>query len=474
MSDDAPDIEKLRKLYYKKLLGTATLDELWRQVKKKKLGFKLREVKAFLKRQRGATLAKEFKRPKKFSSIISKGTGMNWQADLMFIRREKGKVKANKFSQPLLNIVDVHSRFAWSVVIKDKKKDTVAKAFEAIVDKFGAPKHLNTDEGKEFLNSEFKAVLQQHNIKHWVSEYVKDAKGKKLSEQFAKNAIVERFNRTLRGKMKRFKKNFPSEKVIDSIDRLMEIYNNRVHRTTGRAPRKIWEGKKRSKQKIDTITYGFQVGDQVRVLKKSDYFAKGTYEFDEGLYNIYKIKKRKHYVRDPKGKKVKGSFMGYMLQKVEGDETAPDFDAKKAKKADKKEAKKDKESKMIKTMNKEGISDTEILTTKKKRVRKGRELVGKQVQVAFAFDDPMTKDVAGMAASLPPNFDPEYYKGIIISFNATTGRHMIRYEYDGKVMSINVDRKQDGDYIADKYLRPKNWRDEPAFNMTPYQSAATG
>eukprot|EP01048_Picozoa_sp_COSAG05_P002710 COSAG05_NODE_116_length_17986_cov_348.987534_9_plen_282_part_00 len=121
MSDNAPDIEKLRKLYYKKLLGTATLDELWRQVKKKKLGFKLREVKAFLKRQRGATLAKEFKRPKKFSSIVSKGTGKNWQADLMFIRREKGKVKANKFSQPLLNIVDVHSRFAWSVVIKDKQ-----------------------------------------------------------------------------------------------------------------------------------------------------------------------------------------------------------------------------------------------------------------------------------------------------------------------------------------------------------------
>ena len=50
MSDNTPDIEKLRKLYYKKLLGTATLDELWQQVKKKKLGFKLKEVKAFLKR----------------------------------------------------------------------------------------------------------------------------------------------------------------------------------------------------------------------------------------------------------------------------------------------------------------------------------------------------------------------------------------------------------------------------------------
>ena len=43
MSDNAPDIEKLRKLYYEKLLGTATLDELWRQVKKKKLGKAERE-----------------------------------------------------------------------------------------------------------------------------------------------------------------------------------------------------------------------------------------------------------------------------------------------------------------------------------------------------------------------------------------------------------------------------------------------
>ena len=123
---------------------------------------------------------------------------------------------------------------------------------------------------------------------------------------------------------------------------------------------------------------------------------------------------------------------------------------------------------MIKTMNKEGITDTEIITTKKKRVRKGRELVGKKVEVAFAFDDPMTKDVAGMTASLPPNFDPEYYEGIIISYNQSTGRHMIKYSYDGKVMPINLDRKQDGDYVAEKYLRPKGWRDEPTFNMTPY------
>ena len=461
-------MEKLRDLYYNKLLGTASFGELYERAKKKKLNVTQKQVKDFLKRQRSATLAKEFKRPKKFSSIVSKGTGKNWQADLMFIRRESGKVKANKFSQPLLNIVDVHSRFAWSIWIKDKKKDTVAKAFESVINKFGAPKHLNTDEGKEFLNSEFKAVLQRHNIKHWVSEYVKDAKGKKLSEEFAKNAIVERFNRTLRGKIRKFKLANKTGKVRDNLDRLLQNYNRKKHRTTGQAPLKIWEGKKRSKQKIETITYGFQAGDQVRVLKKREYFEKGTYQYDEGLYTIYKIKKRKHYVRDPKGKKVKGSFMGYMLQKVEGDETAPDFDAKKAKKADKKEAKKDKESKMIKTMNKEGIADTEIITTKKKRVRKGRELVGKKVEVAFAFDDPMTKDVAGMAASLPPNFDPEYYEGIIISYNQSTGRHMIRYSYDGKVMSINLDRKQDGDYVAEKYLRPKGWRDEAAFNTTPY------
>ena len=48
------------------------------------------------------------------------------------------------------------------------------------------PQRLQTDKGKEFLNSDFQALMKRHGIQHVASE----------SEQ--KAAVVERFNRTIK------------------------------------------------------------------------------------------------------------------------------------------------------------------------------------------------------------------------------------------------------------------------------------
>ncbi len=49
-------------------------------------------------------------------------------------------------------------------------------------------KSLNSDNGKEFKNETFEKLLKKNGINHYLSN----------KEDFAKNAIVERFNRTLR------------------------------------------------------------------------------------------------------------------------------------------------------------------------------------------------------------------------------------------------------------------------------------
>ena len=80
-----PKQDTLRELYYDKSAGLASFDKLWRKVKKTGLDFTQKEVKAFLGRQKAAQVTKEFKKPKKFTTIRAPEPGTNLQMDLMFV-----------------------------------------------------------------------------------------------------------------------------------------------------------------------------------------------------------------------------------------------------------------------------------------------------------------------------------------------------------------------------------------------------
>ena len=76
-----------------------------------------------------------------------------------------------------------------------KNGPAVAEAFKRIIptvirNNHSAPNLLHTDNGLEFLNKEFKAVLNNYGIKQY------------HTENCEKSAIVERFKRTLNNKMK--------------------------------------------------------------------------------------------------------------------------------------------------------------------------------------------------------------------------------------------------------------------------------
>jgi excinuclease UvrABC nuclease subunit len=106
-------------------------------------------------------------------------------------------------------------------------------------------------------------------------------------------------------------------------------------------------------------------------------FEKGTYGWRPGIYTIYKIKgnyPRAHYVKDSDGKKLKQHYMGYQLQKVEGDEVSPDYDAAAVAKANTASKARSKASKTIRKLNKEGIDPEAKVKKKKLRKRKGNSV----------------------------------------------------------------------------------------------------
>ena len=59
----------------------------------------------------------------------------------------------------LLMVIDVLSKYAWVVPVKNKTGTAVTQAFEQMLQHGGRPQRLETDLGKEFYNPPFRWML---------------------------------------------------------------------------------------------------------------------------------------------------------------------------------------------------------------------------------------------------------------------------------------------------------------------------
>ena len=65
--------------------------------------------------------------------------------------------KFNKRFTFLLSVIDIFSKYAWVIPLKDKKGITITNAFQKILDGSNRkPKKIWVDKGSEFYNSSFK------------------------------------------------------------------------------------------------------------------------------------------------------------------------------------------------------------------------------------------------------------------------------------------------------------------------------
>ena len=109
--------------------------------------------------------------------------------------------KFNKEFRFLLCVVDIFSKCAWVVPLKDKKGISIVNAFQKILkesnrreaeDKGRKPNKIWVDKGSEFYNNYFKKWLQDNDI----VMYSTNNKGKSV--------IAERFIRTLKNKVYKY------------------------------------------------------------------------------------------------------------------------------------------------------------------------------------------------------------------------------------------------------------------------------
>ena len=72
--------------------------------------------------------------------------------------------KYNKEIKYLLSAVDLFSKYAWVISLKDKKGTNIVNAFQKIISKGRKRNKIWANQGSEFYNQSFKNFLKINNI----------------------------------------------------------------------------------------------------------------------------------------------------------------------------------------------------------------------------------------------------------------------------------------------------------------------
>ena len=268
-------------------------------------------VKDWLSGQDAYTLHKpvRYKFPRR--KVIVGGMGHQWQADLV----DTGSIsRYNKGVKYLLTCIDVFSKKAWVVPLKDKAGSTLVAAFETLTDPL--PSRLQTDKGTEFTNRKFQSWLKQNGVDFFTTE-----------NEDIKASIVERFNRTLKSKLWRYFTKHDTLHFLDILQDMVSVYNCTPHRSIGMAPLDVnnktaglvWY-RLYADSLADYKIPELQVGDSVRISKARRAFKKGYLpQWSEEIFTISKRQRTQpmtFMLKDWAGEELKGSFYAQELQKV--------------------------------------------------------------------------------------------------------------------------------------------------------------
>ena len=312
-ADSKPDVEKtLKDLYYnvKHPAGYSNEAMLYRYVKDK--GISRGDIKKFLRNQRTYTLHRQKRRPVLRNRIVVKGIDEQWELDLADLPE---LAKDNDGYRYLFCAIDVFSKYAWVIPLKRKNDDALIEGFKTLFAMTERrPEKIRVDKGGEFVNKKVKAYLKEKDIHFFTSQ------------NETKCAIVERFQRTLKGYMWRYFTKNDTHRFLEVLADMVESYNRRYHRSIKRAPREV---RKENEDEVREALYPprkkytkkkFRVGDDVRISKNKGLFEKGYKEnWSEEVYTVTQV-----ILRDPPVYKIKdsqeeviiGTFYAEELQKV--------------------------------------------------------------------------------------------------------------------------------------------------------------
>ena len=153
-----------------------------------------------------------------------------WGVDLADMQSLSRKNKDIKY---LLCVIDLYSKYAFVIPLKDKKGISTVNAFDKIIKQSERKANkIWVDQGSEFYNNNFK-WLSDNNITMY-STYNE-----------GKSVVAERFIRTLKNKLHKHMTATGKKVYYDVLDDVVNKYNNTKHSTIKMKPIDVKDNNKK-------------------------------------------------------------------------------------------------------------------------------------------------------------------------------------------------------------------------------------
>ena len=187
-----------------------------------------------------------------------------WGVDLADMQLLSKYFKGIRF---LLCVIDIFSKYAWVVPLKDKKGISIVNAFQSILKQSNSkrkPNKIWVDKGSEFYNAYFKKWLRDNDVVMY------------STHNEGKSVVAERFIRTLKSKIYKYMTSISKNVYIDKLDDIVDEHNITYHTTIKMKPIDVKDNTYINADKeINNKDPKFKVGDHVRISKYKNIFAKG-------------------------------------------------------------------------------------------------------------------------------------------------------------------------------------------------------
>ena len=251
--------------------------KLLKLAKEQRPDVKAKDVDTFLEAQLSYQLLKETKNLKSnLGHIVAFHINEIWQIDLYDLSRYETTNKKYKY---MFAVMDVFSRFAYIIPIKNKDIETTSKAMQEVLSyNKTAPNLIMSDNDSSFLGGEFQKVLVKHDIHHDPNA-VGDHNSLGIIDNFAK-----RIKRILTAQFLQTKKT----NWIDIIQKIVRMYNNAPHSSLGGlTPAEVMSGDDKDvnafivmvnsfKSQFNGTATDLKIGDKVRIKLSGDFQKEQT------------------------------------------------------------------------------------------------------------------------------------------------------------------------------------------------------
>ena len=112
-------------------------------------------------------------------------------------------------------IIDIYSKYAWVVPLKDEKGITITSAFQKFLNESEhKPNKIWLNQGSEFHNTSMKSWLHDNGIAIYSTQ--------------GNSVVAERFIRTLKTKFCKYITAVSKNVYIDKLDKIVDKYNNSI------------------------------------------------------------------------------------------------------------------------------------------------------------------------------------------------------------------------------------------------------